>query len=243
MDYDDFLELVKNRRSIRRFKPDAIPDEYVDKIIEAARWAPSGFNSQPWEFVVVKKKELKDSIVQFASEYISQAGKMEQTRELWQRTTPWYSKFSKDMDYTTAPVFILLFGDKRTQLGLPMRIRFDYAIRQSVFTASLANAFIYMHLAATTLGLASQWASGVGFPVGHCLIKDLLGIPREMEVFDMMAVGYPALRPRPKLMRDREKMVHHDYCGEEDFRTDEEVKDFIVRTRNWVIATTMRKAE
>ncbi|MFO7772970.1 MAG: nitroreductase family protein [Dehalococcoidia bacterium] len=60
MDYDSFLELVKKRRSIRRFKPDPVPDEYVDKIIEAVRWAPSGFNLQPWDFVVVNEKELKD---------------------------------------------------------------------------------------------------------------------------------------------------------------------------------------
>jgi len=66
MDYESFLELVENRRGIRRFKPDPIPDEYIDKIIEAARWAPSGFNLQPWEFVVVKDKKLKDSIVEFS---------------------------------------------------------------------------------------------------------------------------------------------------------------------------------
>jgi len=55
MDYEGLLELVKKRRSIRRFKPDPIPDEYLDKILGVARWAPSGFNMQPWEFVVVRK--------------------------------------------------------------------------------------------------------------------------------------------------------------------------------------------
>ena len=62
MDYDSLLELVKKRRSIRRFKPDPIPDEYVDKIIKVARWAPSGFNMQPLEFVVFKKPDLKNKI-------------------------------------------------------------------------------------------------------------------------------------------------------------------------------------
>jgi nitroreductase len=54
MDYETVLELVKKRRSIRRFKTDPIPDDYIDKIIEVARQAPSGFNTQPWEFVVVR---------------------------------------------------------------------------------------------------------------------------------------------------------------------------------------------
>ena len=49
MDYDSLLKLVKNRRSMRKFKPEPIPDEYVDKIIEVARWAPSGANSQTWQ--------------------------------------------------------------------------------------------------------------------------------------------------------------------------------------------------
>ena len=55
MDYNSLLELVQKRRSTRVFKPTLIPDEYVNKIIEVARWAPSGFNMQPWDFLVVKK--------------------------------------------------------------------------------------------------------------------------------------------------------------------------------------------
>jgi nitroreductase len=63
MNCDGFLELVRQRRSIRSFKEDPIPDEQVDEIIEAARFAPSGFNLQPWEFVIVRDGELKNHIV------------------------------------------------------------------------------------------------------------------------------------------------------------------------------------
>jgi nitroreductase len=242
MDYDSFLELVKQRRSIHRFKPDPIPDEYVDKIIEAARWAPSGFNSQPWDFVVVKDKELKDSMVKIIRAFPEQFPRMETAREPWQRQAAHPGRDS-EMDYRNAPVFILLFGDTRTQVGLPMVVRFDPYKRQSIFTSSLASAFLYMHLAATSLGLASEWVSKVLAPYEHCLLKDLLGIPAGLEVYDMMALGYSAYKPRPKLMRDREKMVHYDRCGEADFRTDEEVNDFILRTRAWVNATRERGAD
>src|SRR4030042_6403051 len=85
MDYVNFLDFIKNRRTIRRFKPDPIPDDYVEKIIEAARWAPSGFNMQPWEFVVIKDKTLRDSIVQWVREYHKLTLKAESTREPWQR--------------------------------------------------------------------------------------------------------------------------------------------------------------
>ena len=51
--YDMLLDLVKTRHSVRKFKPDPIPDDTIDKILEVARWAMSGANSQPWEFIVV----------------------------------------------------------------------------------------------------------------------------------------------------------------------------------------------
>lgn len=84
MEYDRLLELVKRRRSIRRFKPDPIPDEYVDKIIEVARWAPSGFNMQPWEFVVVKKPDLRKKISALFHGRGAHMKAMEATREPWQ---------------------------------------------------------------------------------------------------------------------------------------------------------------
>ena len=57
MEIDELLELMKTRRSMRRFKPDPIPDEYIEKMLEAARWSPSGANAQPWEFIIIKEPE------------------------------------------------------------------------------------------------------------------------------------------------------------------------------------------
>ena len=57
MEYEDFLGLVKTRKSVRRYKSEPVPDEVLEKILEAARQAPSAGNSQPWEFVVVKDPE------------------------------------------------------------------------------------------------------------------------------------------------------------------------------------------
>ena len=243
MDYDTLLKLVKKRRSIRRFKPDPIPNEYIEKIIEVARWAPSGFNMQPWEFVVVKKPELRKKIVGYVNEYWTQAKSMETTRESWQGK-PWKTSGVLDagMDYTTAPVFIILYGDTRTKAGLPMGLRYDSNRYHLIFTSSLANAFLYMHLAATTMELASQWVSAITTPFASCMVKDLLGIPAEMEPYDMLALGYPALKPSGKFMRDPKKMTHYDDCGHEDFRLEDEVKDFIKRARNWTIGTHRRKA-
>jgi nitroreductase len=238
MEYDNLLDLVKKRRSIRRFKPDPIPDDYIEKIIDVARWAPSGFNMQPWEFLVVKKPELKEKIVELIGDIRPLTKRMEQTREPWMGK-PWRMTglIEKDMDYTTAPVYIILLGDPRTNVGLPMFIRYDDSSRQTIYFSGLANAFLYMHLAATTLGLASQWISATHNGYVQCMIKRMIGIPVQLEIFDMIALGYPDLEPRPKLMRDVKEMIHYDDCGPDDFRNYEEVRKFVKRARNWNIGS------
>lgn len=242
MDYDSLLGLVKERRSIRRFKTDSIPDDIIQKIIEVARWAPSGFNMQPWEFIVIKKPEIKDKIVDFISQIRPLTKTLETTREAWMgQVWKMTGLTEKEMDYTTAPVYIILLGDPRTNVGLPMYIRNDKDCRDTIYVASLANAFIYMHLAATSLGLASQWISATHNSYVQTMIKNLLGIPVELELFDMIALGYPAIKPNPKLMRETKEMIHYDDCGVEDFRDINGVRDFVKRARNWNIGAHRRK--
>ena len=62
-EYDHLLDLVKKRRTVRKFKPDPLPEGCIERIIEVARWSPSGFHTQPWEFVVVQKREMKEAII------------------------------------------------------------------------------------------------------------------------------------------------------------------------------------
>ncbi len=54
---ETILDIIKRRRSVRRFDRRKIPDEEMEKILEAARWAPSGANVQPWRFIVVTRRE------------------------------------------------------------------------------------------------------------------------------------------------------------------------------------------
>jgi len=53
------LEAIRKRRSIRRFKETPVPDQQIERLLEAAQLAPSGFNVQPWQFIFVEDKELK----------------------------------------------------------------------------------------------------------------------------------------------------------------------------------------
>lgn len=71
----DVQEAIRNRIAVRQFKPDIIPDDLLLKTLEAARWAPSPFNLQPWEFIIIKNKETLKSISSFArySGYLEKA--------------------------------------------------------------------------------------------------------------------------------------------------------------------------
>jgi nitroreductase len=53
----DLMKLIKERRAVRRFKREKIPDKTIKDILEAARWAPSGMNNQPWKFMVLEGKD------------------------------------------------------------------------------------------------------------------------------------------------------------------------------------------
>lgn len=59
---NEVLRAIRERRSIRVFRPDPIEPEKLEAILEAARWAPSGRNTQPWRFVVVESKEKREEL-------------------------------------------------------------------------------------------------------------------------------------------------------------------------------------
>lgn len=219
MEYDGVLELVRKRRSIRRFKPEPIPDDYIDKIIEVAREAPSGFNMQPWDFVVVKDKDLRKKIVdQF----------------------PPRGELDASNDFRIAPVYIIQLGDPRTKAGLPEFLVGNEARNEPVFISSLASSFLYMNLAATSLGLTCQWVSVAGSPPVQAGLKKLIGIPEVFKLYDMLALGYPAAEPGSKLLREKDDMVHYDYCKTDEFRNDEEVAAFAKQTQSWAKAQHKR---
>jgi nitroreductase len=61
----DVLEAIKTRRSIRKFKKAPVPEELVEKVLEAGRWAPSSKNRQPWKFIVLRSNEVRKRLSEF----------------------------------------------------------------------------------------------------------------------------------------------------------------------------------
>lgn len=58
------FNVILQRRSIRKYKEDPIPEDILHRSLEAARWAPSGKNLQPWKFILVRDKDLKKRLAQ-----------------------------------------------------------------------------------------------------------------------------------------------------------------------------------
>ena len=75
----DVFEAIKTRRSIRKYKPDPVTDEDLQKVLEAAHWAPSWANTQCWRFIVVRNPDIKSQVagtlmkVQFGDDWLKNA--------------------------------------------------------------------------------------------------------------------------------------------------------------------------
>ena len=162
-DYDMLMDLISTRTSVRKLKPDPIPDDSVTKVLEAGRWAMSGANGQPWDFIVVKepaiKKELFRAYVEENNDFIYW---MEQQRDFKLRH-PSFQMTQEDavqkqrvsQGWSEAPVLIVLLGDGRRQWATVQGAH-TFGRDQSHLTDGLANTSMMMHLAAAALGLGSQ---------------------------------------------------------------------------------------
>jgi nitroreductase len=62
----DVFEAIKNRRSVRAFTSRPVSDEEVERLVEAARWAPSAGNIQPWQFIIVREPQIKHGLCEAA---------------------------------------------------------------------------------------------------------------------------------------------------------------------------------
>lgn len=225
-EYEMLLDLVKRRRTIRKFKPDPLPDGCIEKIIEVARWAPSGFHTQPWEFVVIKDKQVKDAVINILDRNVPPITK-QSDHDL---------PDSPRRSYRDAPVFILLLADWRAKIGLPGHPTEKNPMVTGVYQSSLASAFLYMHLAAASLGLASQWYTAASRPEAESEIRRIIGFPEALSIYDMMVLGYPAATPSVKELRSLREVIHYNNCGPQDFRTDEQVIRDAEKTWDWCMS-------
>ncbi len=228
MNIKEFLELAKKRRSIRRFKPDPVPDEYIDQILEAARWAMSGANGQPWEFIVVKDKKIKDKLFEAGSESEKQVAALESSRTPEMRQ-PWYRELPNIIPqsrFVEAPVIIVVCGDPRTAQASVLARLCD---RRWIVDENIAAATQMIHLAVAACGLGSQWVTVNRY--FEQLIRPILGVPPIIQIYSMIPIGYSAMEPKSPYRRELKEFVHRERYDMAKYRSHEAVQEFIKNLR------------
>ncbi|MGI6072664.1 MAG: nitroreductase family protein [Lachnospiraceae bacterium] len=231
-DYENFSELAHTRRSIRKLLPDPIPEGSIEKILECGRWAMSGGNSQPWEFIVITEPETKLKMAEIWAEYMKEFAEFELTR-IPEIRHPLFSRPAGLPNWKDAPAIIGLIGDRRkTQINV-LHPNFYGAEGGDSINASylkaLGNAAMMMHLAACALGLASQHTS-LEKPV-ELNYKRLLGIPDELELHSLVIVGYPAFDGGAGYRRELSEIVHYEKYNPDLFRTAKDLREEILASR------------
>ncbi len=219
---DAFLEVVRRRRSLRSgfLKDVPVPEEHIEKILEAARWAPSAGNSQPWEFVVVRDGGTREKIVEIYKAQMQDKIAMEQAAR-GQR-----SFVDPGVDFRNAPVHVIVLGDPRTTDAYPVRTKLDKW--ESHFYGSLANCVLQMLLAAEVLGLNSIYISDVASPYFSVMLKSLLHIPEPLQVYHLLPIVYAKKSPtihHPR--RPLNEIVHQERYDPSKARSDAVVHNFI----------------
>jgi nitroreductase len=71
----DLFEIIKTTRSMRRLKPDPVPNELIQKILEAGVCAPSGGNMQHWRFLVIRAPKVKETVGALLQACVGRAGR------------------------------------------------------------------------------------------------------------------------------------------------------------------------
>ena len=236
--YDRFLEIVKIRTSVRRFKPDPLPEGTVQKILEAGRWAMSGANSQPWEFIVVRNPQMKKSLWKAYLDIIAAyTFWMEQLRvdnlrhpafqipgtadEQWD-----YYKGKDPEGWSVAPALIVVLGDGRRQWGTVMGAH-TFGRGMTHLAEGLANCCQVMHLAAATLGLATQW---VTIPIQEPF-KRILAIPDLLTLHTIIPVGFPAIPRKKTGRRPLAEMTHDESYDGAKYLSDREIVEYLRKLR------------
>lgn len=215
---DDLRQLAMRRRSIRGYDENReVPQSVIEIILECARWAPSGGNGQPWEFVIVRNKKTRHKI---ADIYLKQ---LEPKREM-DLAVRGQAKMTGD-GFRHAPVHIVVLGDPRVRESYPIRTKLEKA--ESHFITGLANATLLIHLAATSLGLASQYVSDANSPYMETILKVLLGIPEPLRIYHLVPIGYGKSEVSAPPRRELDEIVHYGKYDMKRYRDDTQIEKFI----------------
>jgi nitroreductase/ketosteroid isomerase-like protein len=185
------FNIIKNRRTVRKFKSIPVPKEHILKIIDAARFAPTAGNQQPWKFLVIQDRKKLDQLQREALLWYLD--------EYKKRKKPTPEELSKTKDAITkllenvlsAPVYVAVLGD--TKAKHPNYILYD---------GTLAAG--YLMIAARALGYGTGFFTSF-FPEEK--MKKFFNIPEQYKLICFTPIGVPDKWPETPPKRKLEEMV------------------------------------
>jgi len=201
MNADDFFNVLRSRRSVRAFT-DQVPDRaLLDRLFEAAQWAPSNHHRQGWKFLVFQDAArigvLAERVRQALSDHLASANRLlaSQGQELLHFAT----LFAK------APVVVLAMHKKSPAVGKALVLAGGnrYASGEALSTAMAVQNLLLM---AHVLGLG---ACVMTAPLLVPAVWESLDLPAGFEPTCLVAVGYPAQTPAPPRRKSAEHVVEY----------------------------------
>ena len=218
------FEAIYSARSLRRLKPDPVPEELITKILDAAIRAPSGGNAQNWAFIVVRDPEQRQKlgmIYRKASDiaeaiYAARGRPAHLTERQFARLMTAGAHLWQHIG--EAPVLLLPCGRRpalppREELPLDIAVRWEdeVAYADRIRGASIYPAVQNIILTCRALGL------GTVITTNHIRceaeVKEVLGIPADVATFALMPIGWPLDRFGPLARRPLVEVAHADRWG------------------------------
>lgn len=187
----ELFDAINNRRSIRKFKSTPLEDEKVEKVLEAARQAPSWANTQCWRFVVVRDA---DTINKLADTGFGVGG-------------PMPNRATEAM--RTAPVTIVACAELGKAGCSYKEPREPVTDKGDWFMFDVALAMQNMVLAATALGLGTVYIGAFD----SVAVEKVLGVPEGYRVVSMTPLGEPDEEPKVRPRKELGEIVFKDKFG------------------------------
>jgi F420 biosynthesis protein FbiB-like protein len=183
-------QLVKSRRSVRRFKPAKIPRNIINAVLDLARWTPSAHNAQPWRLVVIDDDEVKKRLAsEMGKAWLSDMHKDGVSKDKAEKIV----KVESWERITKSPVVIIACLTMEDMHKYPDRRRRKAEYKMAV--QSVAAYIQTMLLLAHNMGVGACWVCAPLFCQN--VVRKVLGLPKNIEPQAMIIMGYADEEPEP----------------------------------------------
>ena len=191
-----FYNFIKKRRSIRDFSLKNINDDIIRNAIKSAGTAPNGANLQPWHFVVIKNKKIKEKI-RIAAEKEEEEFYSNKAPKAWlDALKPLGTDSNKDF-LEKAPYLIAIFEKKYSKSG-KNKIK-NYYVKESV---GIATGILISCLHFSGLAMLTHTPSPMNF------LNKILKRPNNEKPFVLLVVGYPAKKAKIPIFAKQKKILN-----------------------------------